>query len=409
MKNNPFPLLRYSKLSFDEEFLSALESACFMVFQEKLHADKAIRTVFLQHKDWRDGLRAWFADITYDIIRWKRLLVAHTGRPINRKIIEAFFQLNGIGMNKRQDNNTVTEVIQELKANQISRADFLSIPDWLDEVGFQEMGEDWQKEISAMNVPAVQAIRCNTLKIDRKSLAHTLKSEGVSTTLLQQEYPNALVIDKKQNIFRTESFNNGLFEVQDPSSQKVAEYLDPKPGMRVIDACAGSGGKSLHIACLMKNKGKILSMDTAEWKLATASKRAKRAGASIIETRHIKGTKTIKRLKFSADRLLLDVPCSGLGVLRRNPDIKWSLQPEHLDELRKTQAYILNFYSQMLKPGGLMTYVSCSILPSENEDQISAFLNSETGSNFQLENIVNLRPSQSPYDGFFIACFKRKM
>ncbi|TVQ47614.1 MAG: RsmB/NOP family class I SAM-dependent RNA methyltransferase [Saprospirales bacterium] len=406
MKKNPFPINKYLNLSFGDEFLESLEGALFMVFQRKTHADKAIGKVFAVHKNWGEGLKGWFADITYDIIRWRALLVAHSGRPINRKIIEAFFELNGMRI-KSEPLESVEKETPELKSAELKRSDYLSIPEWLDELGYLELGEDWAKEIDAMNTQAAMALRCNTLKTDIKTLKKRLLEEGITTTLIDG-YKTALLVDQKQNIFKTKSFQQGLFEVQDPSSQKVAEYLDPKPGMRVIDACAGMGGKSLHLACLMKNKGKVLSMDNAEWKLAGIKKRAKRAGSNIIETRFIQGTKTIKRLNKSADRLLLDVPCSGLGVLRRNPDIKWSLQPEDLDEIKKNQAYILNFYSQMLKPGGIMTYASCSILPSENENQVNAFLESDRGREFKLIECVNFRPSKTGFDGFFIACFKKK-
>ena len=406
MKKNHFPIKRYRGLSFGDEFIEALEAALQMVFQKKTHADKAIGNIFTVHKNWGEGLKGWFADITYDIIRWRSLLVAQSGKPINRKIIEAFFDLNGMRIKGDPREGTDKETAK-LKTAKLKRSDYLSIPEWLDELGYLELGEDWTKEIDAMNTQADMALRCNTLKVDRNTLKKRLSEEGVTTTPLN-DYKTALIVDQKQNIFKTKSFQKGLFEVQDPSSQKVAEYLDPKPGMRVIDACAGMGGKSLHLACLMKNRGKVLSMDNAEWKLAEIKKRAKRAGANIVETRFIKGTKTIKRLKHSADRLLLDVPCSGLGVLRRNPDIKWSLQPENLEEMKTTQAYILNFYSQMVKPGGIMTYSSCSILPSENEQQVSAFLESERGRDFELTECTNLRPSQTGFDGFFIACFRRK-
>ena len=174
--------------------------------------------------------------------------------------------------------------------------------------------------------------------------------------------------------------------------------------MRVIDACAGAGGKSLHLAALMQNKGKILALDVHTNKLEQLRKRAKRAGIDIIETRLIEGTKTIKRLVNSADALLLDVPCSGLGVLRRNPDSKWKLKPERLLELQDLQKKLLRDYSQMLKVGGRMVYATCSILPSENQRQVQDFLSQHK--NFELLAEKTLRPDIEGYDGFYFASLK---
>lgn len=175
--------------------------------------------------------------------------------------------------------------------------------------------------------------------------------------------------------------------------------------MRVIDACAGGGGKTLHLAALMQNKGKVLALDTVDWKLDELKKRAKRAGVGNIETRVIESSKSIKRLHESADRLLLDVPCSGLGVLRRNPDAKWKLSEKFLGEVRETQRKIVNDYSPMLKPGGLMVYSTCSILPSENEKQVESFINAHAGA-YELLEQKHILPSEG-FDGFYMALIKR--
>jgi len=176
--------------------------------------------------------------------------------------------------------------------------------------------------------------------------------------------------------------------------------------MRVVDACAGGGGKTLHLAALMKNKGRIIAMDTEDWKLDELKKRARRAGASdIIETRVIDSSKVIKRLENSADQLLLDVPCSGLGVLRRNPDAKWKLSADFIEKVKIQQLEILSQYSSMLKPGGVLVYSTCSIFPSENEKQVESFLQSE-GGKFDLLEQKTLLPSAG-FDGFFMARMKK--
>jgi 16S rRNA (cytosine967-C5)-methyltransferase len=164
--------------------------------------------------------------------------------------------------------------------------------------------------------------------------------------------PSALRLKQRANLFGTDSYKAGLFEVQDAASQLIAPFLQPEPGMRVIDACAGGGGKALHLAAIMRNKGRILALDVHAWKLAELRKRASRAGVDIIEAREIEGSKTVKRLAQKAERVLLDVPCSGLGVLRRNPDAKWKLSDAEIDRLTALQAEILESYSRMVVPGG---------------------------------------------------------
>jgi len=188
--------------------------------------------------------------------------------------------------------------------------------------------------------------------------------------------------------------------LQDASSQRVALFLDVNEKMRVIDACAGGGGKTLHIAALMKNTGHIIAMDTEQWKLDELKRRARRASATNIEPRLIDSSKVIKRLYDTADRVLLDVPCSGLGVLRRNPDAKWKLNLEFIERVKKLQYEILDRYSRMVKLHGKLVYATCSILHSENQLQVNLFL--EQHKNFKLEEEKQIFPSEG-FDGFYMA------
>ena len=199
----------------------------------------------------------------------------------------------------------------------------------------------------------------------------------------------------------------GWFEVQDASSQMVAEFLDVKPGMKVVDTCAGAGGKTLHIASLMENKGQIIAMDIYESKLRKLKIRARRNGVHNVELKVLETTKPVKKLYGKADRVLIDAPCSGLGVLRRNPDAKWKLEPEFLDRIRKTQEDVLNRYSRMVKPGGKMVYATCSVLPSENQDQVDKFLTSDSGKDFKFVKDKKILASEFGYDGFYMALLER--
>ena len=186
----------------------------------------------------------------------------------------------------------------------------------------------------------------------------------------------------------------------------IVPALDVKPGMKVIDACAGAGGKSLHISDLMKNKGKIVSLDIHAWKLQELKLRARRNKSSIIETRHIENSKVIKRLKGYADRLLLDVPCTGSGVIKRNPDSKWKFSQKKLDELVKTQTDIIERYSKMVNEGGKMVYATCSIFPEENSGVVKAFL--ENNKDWQLDAEASILPHKFDSDGFYHATLSRK-
>ncbi len=281
-----------------------------------------------------------------------------------------------------------------------------SLPDWLDSLLAEQLGASWPAVRATLNKPAEVFLRVNTLKTERRSLKARLAQEGFITEAVD-EVPTALRMAQRYNVFGLAAFQEGLFEVQDASSQRIAPFLQVEPGQKVVDACAGAGGKSLHLAALMQNKGKIIALDIHEWKLKELRKRAARAGADLIETRPIDSSKTFKRLAGYADRLLLDVPCSGLGVLRRNPDAKWKLQPAEIERLTALQQDLLSRYSAMVKPGGKLVYATCSVLPAENERQVQAFLAAQ-GGEWTLEEELFLNPAETGHDGFYAARLARK-
>nr|HPN71114.1 RsmB/NOP family class I SAM-dependent RNA methyltransferase [Saprospiraceae bacterium] len=267
-----------------------------------------------------------------------------------------------------------------------------------------ELGEDdWLKELVAMNKSAPVTLRANTLKNSREDLAAILHKEGIETDFVKN-VPTAIDLRKRQNVFITNAFKEGRFEVQDGGSQLIGLMMGVTPGMRVIDACAGAGGKTLQLAALMENKGQVIAMDTEEWKLEELKKRARRGGVHNIDSRPITG-KVIKRLNESADRLLLDVPCSGLGTIRRNPDAKWKLKPLWIEEIKTVQQEIIQKYSAMLKVGGKMVYATCSILPSESETQVETFLSKNP--NFKLIEEKRTSTIKDGFDGFYMALIER--
>ncbi len=386
-----------------------------LIFNENKQADKVLKNTLKRDKRWGSRDRGFIAETTYDIVRWKRLYaeIAEVREPFSRpnlfRLFTVWATLNGIKIpDWKQFEDTPTRRIKG-KFDELSKIRKYreSLPDWLDELGEQELGKKWDKEIAALNQQADVVLRVNTLKTTVENLQNELADLEIETETLPG-YPYALKLKERTNVFTTDAFKNGLFEVQDASSQKVAEILDAKPGMRIVDACAGAGGKSLHIASMMENKGQLIAMDIYESKLVELKRRARRNDVFNIETRVIDSTKVIKKLIEKADKVLIDAPCSGLGVLKRNPDAKWKLQPEFLDSIRATQKKLLNSYSRMVKPGGELVYATCSILPSENEKQVKAFLAREEGKDFSLLKEEKIMPSKSGFDGFYISLLQKK-
>ncbi|WP_454987852.1 RsmB/NOP family class I SAM-dependent RNA methyltransferase [Capnocytophaga leadbetteri] len=382
------------------------------IFTENQYADKVVEKLLKKDKRWGARDRAFVAETIYDIVRWKRLyaeiaeVYEHFTIHNLRRLFAVWATLKGVALpdwgNYFEDTPTrrIKGKFDELSKIRKYRE---SVPDWLDALGEQELGEAlWTDELHSLNSLAPVVLRVNTLKISRDRLQQLLREEGVESYPLQQ-YPDALQLVERSNIFKSQSFKDGLFEVQDASSQKVAPFMQIDNSVkRIIDTCAGAGGKTLHLATLLQNKGQIIAMDIYEQKLQELKRRARRNGAFNIETKLI-DPKQLKRMQGTADRVLIDAPCSGLGVLRRNPDAKWKLQPEFLDQIRTTQQEILQQYSKLLKKGGKLVYATCSVLPSENHQQVATFLASEAGKDFTLEAEEVIFAHQSGYDGFYMA------
>jgi 16S rRNA (cytosine967-C5)-methyltransferase len=386
------------------------------IFNEGDYADKAVARALKKDKRWGSSDRKFVAETIYEVVRWKRLYaeIAEVKEPYSREDIWRMFAvwavLRGYPIpDWRQLEGTPERKIKG-KFDELSKIRKMreSIPDWMDELGIKELGEaTWTKEIAAQNKQAQVILRVNTLKTTKEKLRALLMDLNIETDFLKDQ-PDALVLKERANVFMTDAFKEGLFEVQDASSQLVAAFLGVAPGMRVVDTCAGAGGKTLHLASLMENKGQLIAMDLYESKLKQLKLRAKRNGAFNIEYRIIDTTKVIKKLHEKADRVLIDAPCSGLGVLKRNPDAKWKLQPEFIDNIRKVQSEVLENYSKIVKPGGKLVYATCSILPSENQEQVAKFLKTEIGQQFKLEKDCKILSSESGFDGFYMALLERK-
>jgi 16S rRNA (cytosine967-C5)-methyltransferase len=386
------------------------------IFNDGEYADKVVARALKKDKRWGSHDRKFVAETIYEIVRWKRLYVeiAEVREPFDRDNIWRIFAVWAVlrGYNlpdwKYFEETPVRRIKGRFDELTKTRKFKESIPDWMDELGVKELGEAiWTKELAAQNEQAKVILRVNKLKTTKEKLRALLMDLNIETEF-HADYPDALILTERANVFLTDAFKDGFFEVQDASSQLVAYFLDVKPGMRVVDTCAGAGGKTLHLASLMENKGQLIAMDLYESKLKQLKIRAKRNGAFNIEPRVIESTKTIKKLHEKADRVLIDAPCSGLGVLKRNPDSKWKLQPEFIENIKKIQAEVLENYSKIVKPGGKLVYATCSVLPSENQEQIQHFLSTDIGKEFTFIQDRKVLAHESGFDGFYMALLERK-
>lgn len=386
-----------------------------LIFNEGEYADKVVQKVLKIDKRWGKRDRGFIAETIYEMVRYKRLYaeIADVRAPYRRQDLFRMWAvwavLKGIELPDWKQIEPTPERRIKGKFDELSKIRKFreAVPDWIDALGEKALGDKlWTTELAKLNEPAEVILRTNTLKTTKEKLRKTLLEEGIDVEPIKG-YASALRLPERANVFQTEAFKKGYFEVQDASSQLVAEMLDIKPGQRVVDTCAGAGGKSLHLAALMQNKGQLIAMDIYGSKLKELKRRARRNGAHNIETREITSTKVFKKLYNSADRVLIDAPCTGLGVLRRNPDSKWKMQPEFLEKIIKVQYDIIRSYSKIVKTGGKMVYATCSILPQENIDQVTSFLASDEGQNFSLVKEKKVYASKSGYDGFYMALLEK--
>ena len=387
----------------------AIVYALRQIFTENRYSDHVLERLLKSNPKWGARDRRLIAETVFDITRYWRLLLESMNSypdPEPSAIVDAvdfYFYLKGSNRPDVEEQNKVYQLrYTELLSSRVSRE---SVPDWLDAYGSEQLGVAvWSKELEALNMPAEVFIRANTILTTREKLQIILRKEDVESVPVEG-LPDALKLSSRKNVFQTEAFKSGLFEIQDAASQMVAPFLEPASGMRVIDACAGGGGKTLHISAQMKNAGRIIALDTEERKLTELLRRARRNKISNIEARTITSSKVIKRLNNSADRVLIDAPCSGSGVIRRNPDAKWKLSIEMIERLKGIQAEILRNYSALVKPGGIVVYATCSIFPAENQVQIKAFL--EGNDQFTLVEEKKIMPSETGFDGFYMAKLNR--
>lgn len=251
-----------------------------------------------------------------------------------------------------------------------------AFPEWVTKKLLKEFSEEELARLyAALNTEAPLTLRANSMLTSRDALKQRLANENIATTLGKLS-PDALLCNRRRPIFQSQSFKQGLCEIQDEGSQLISLLLNPKPKSITLDACAGGGGKTLHLATLMQNKGKVYAYEKFPKRFGNIRDRLKRSSLQNVEI--LDGDDKLQRFraKFSGkvDYLLIDAPCTGSGTLRRNPDLKRRLTPESLERLKSVQSDILDDYAPLLKLGGRLVYATCSIFREENEAQVEAFL-----------------------------------
>jgi len=248
-------------------------------------------------------------------------------------------------------------------------------PDWLEPHLLAALGRDLEREMAALQEEAQLDLRVNLLKADREAARAALAREGVEAARTRFS-PVGLRVYERVPLATLDAFRGGLVEVQDEGSQLASLLVDARPGMRVVDFCAGAGGKTLALAATMQNRGHLVACDTAARRLERATERLRRAGAGIVQRKLLASAHDpwVKRHRAGFDRVLVDAPCTGTGTWRRNPDAKWRLVPGDLADLVAVQADILDSAQRLVRPGGRLVYVTCSLLGEENEAQVERFL-----------------------------------
>lgn len=396
-------------------------------------ADVALSNFFRTHKSGaRD--RAFIAEAVYAVIRRKRSLehlITASGTKISPRflLIAALTQVMGFGARQldaalRPAERQWLSDLRALSITDGTQAEQLDFPDWLYERLAVRMPEAELKALAkALNSPAQLDLRVNILKAERSAVLAQFAEQNIPATACTYS-PFGIRIDGKPALQKHALFLDGSVEVQDEGSQLLCHLMQSRRGEMVVDFCAGAGGKTLALGALMRSSGRLYAFDTAEHRLAKLKPRAARAGLSNVHSACIANESDlrVRRLSGKVDRVLVDAPCSGLGTLRRNPDLKWRQTPESVTELCIKQRDILTAAAHLLKVGGRLVYATCSILDEENSAIVDAFLSANPNFvrlsarkilqaqhiNLECTDDLRLLPQRHGTDGFYAAVLQRQ-
>lgn len=410
------------------------------IASEALPADAVISRWFRTRRDLADVDRAQILDLVYDVLRhharlnWWLDRVGSPNTPSHRlfawlvldgtppkRVDGLFAQAQGASLPKAE-----RELLYQLHGSPIDHPDMpdkmrLECPDWAIDGLQQRFGERFDSEMrAALGNPPLD-LRINPLKTTREAMLSALRQLGLKPEPMSMS-PLGIRLAERMSLAKLPMLKTGEVEIQDEGSQLVAMLVEARAGDRVVDFCAGAGGKTLAIGADMANKGYVVACDINEMRLKRAAERFRKAGLHNIETRLLSSEtdRWVKRHKEGFGRVLVDAPCSGTGTWRRNPDARWRpFEEEGLDQLVLLQGRILASAARLVKPGGRLVYATCSLLQVENEDQITAFLAARPDFRIvPLRSIfgdlpsdhpdhLSLTPAQHRTDGFFAAVLQR--
>ena len=394
-------------------------------------ADSVLSRYFRDLRELGARDRAFVAEAVYGVLRRKRTLERLCGEDIStRKLVLAWLaRVEGVTLRQLGDglHGRDTDFFTEVKGRELSELSFaerIDMPDWLAERLLAGRSPEAVAALAqSLNRPAPLDLRANPARLERDALVDALKASGVACGPGRYS-PLAVRLEGKPALQKHPLFLDGSFEVQDEGSQLLGFLLQPKRGEMVVDFCAGAGGKTLLLGALMRNTGRLYAFDVSDKRLAKLKPRVARSGLSNVHPVVIasENDPRVKRLAGKIDRVLVDAPCSGLGTLRRNPDLKWRQSPEALAELTTKQAAILASAARLVKPGGRLVYATCSVLPEENEAIVAAFLAAnptfvarsaedvlgKQGIAIACGEQLRLTPFDHDTDGFFAAVLERQ-
>ncbi len=396
-------------------------------------ADGVVSAFFRQHRDLGARERHTLAETAYAVLR-QRLVLQHLAQSgsggLERRLAILAWQgsdtfLRGALAAHEQEWRVQVQAIDRATLPEKLRH---NLPDWLAAALQAQLGDDFWPLVQAMDVPAPLDLRVNPIKAKRDEVQRLLAAAGIAAEPTPFS-PWGLRVQGKPAVNKLDLFTQGAIEVQDEGSQLLALLTDARRGEMVVDFCAGAGGKTLALGAAMRNTGRLYAFDTSGHRLDALKPRLARSGLSNVFSAQIAHERDdrIKRLAGKIDRVLVDAPCSGLGTLRRNPDLKWRQSPKSVEELQAKQTAILASAARLLKPGGRLVYATCSLLQAENEVVADAFA-AERGADFapldaaellqglkveRAEALVSagrlrLWPHRHQTDGFFAAAWQRR-
>ena len=396
-------------IKLHKPLLEIVKNGLHEIFNNGIYADKEVQHILLNNKQFGSRDRSFIAETIYDIVRWKR---NYEQLMVNRKWSignwNNYILISLLNRKKEIVNPEIFDCEFDISKPENWLINFdgrISFPEWLDKKCFDEIGEDWNSIATALNIPAKTFIRVNTLKITPENLLELLLKENIDAkitnpTALEKtgfSFKNCIEISSKNNLKNSTFYKSGFFEFQDLGSQLIGEFCDLKSNQTVLDLCAGAGGKSLHLSAILQNKGKIYATDFKPERTKTLANRANNAGCKNIEIISFEKAMFLKNL----DVVLIDAPCSGIGTIKRNPDVKWKLKNSDIDNYKTIQAALLEKYNSLIHKNGKLIYATCSILPSESELQIQHFL--KNNPDFELVKEIKLSPAIYGVDGFYMA------